>query len=52
MGKSLFCGEKVSTDESMVWQYIGKIGALVGGDVNPFGGDIGFELSGAFAGIV
>ncbi|KAJ7878186.1 hypothetical protein B0H13DRAFT_1892812 [Mycena leptocephala] len=33
-------------------QYIGKIGALVGGSANPFGGDIGFELSGAFAGIV
>ncbi|KAJ7211698.1 putative cytosine-purine permease [Mycena pura] len=36
---------------AQVW-YIGKIGALVGGSVNPFGGDIGFELAGAFAGIV
>ncbi|KAJ7618758.1 putative cytosine-purine permease [Roridomyces roridus] len=36
---------------AQVW-YIGKIGALVGGDANPFGGDIGFELAGAFAGIV
>ncbi|KAJ7124117.1 putative cytosine-purine permease [Mycena crocata] len=36
---------------AQVW-YIGKIGALVGGSANPFGGDIGFELSGAFAGIV
>ncbi|KAJ7207777.1 hypothetical protein B0H12DRAFT_1158715 [Mycena haematopus] len=34
-----------------VW-YIGKIGALVGGSANPFGGDIGFELAGTFAGIV
>ncbi|KAF7332980.1 Cytosine-purine permease [Mycena venus] len=36
---------------AQVW-YIGKIGALVGGKANPFGGDIGFELAGAFAGIV
>ncbi|KAJ6473017.1 permease for cytosine/purines, uracil, thiamine, allantoin-domain-containing protein [Mycena sanguinolenta] len=36
---------------AQVW-YIGKIGALVGGSANPFGGDIGFELAGAFAGIV
>ncbi|KAJ7815075.1 hypothetical protein B0H13DRAFT_2463399 [Mycena leptocephala] len=36
---------------AQIW-YIGKIGALVGGSANPFGGDIGFELSGAFAGIV
>ncbi|KAJ6622017.1 cytosine-purine permease [Mycena sp. CBHHK59/15] len=36
---------------AQVW-YIGKIGALVGGSANPFGGDIGFELSGAFAAIV
>ncbi|KAJ7745285.1 permease for cytosine/purines, uracil, thiamine, allantoin-domain-containing protein [Mycena metata] len=36
---------------AQVW-YIGKIGALVGGAVNPYGGDIGFELAGAFAGIV
>ncbi|KAJ7074881.1 putative cytosine-purine permease [Mycena belliarum] len=36
---------------AQVW-YIGKIGALVGGAANPFGGDIGFELAGAFAGIV
>lgn len=33
-------------------QYIGPIGKLVGGSVNPFGGDIGFELSGSFAAIV
>ncbi|KAJ7826615.1 putative cytosine-purine permease [Mycena olivaceomarginata] len=36
---------------AQIW-YIGKIGALVGGAANPFGGDIGFELAGAFAGIV
>ncbi|KAF7354538.1 Cytosine-purine permease [Mycena sanguinolenta] len=36
---------------AQVW-YIGKIGALVGGSANPFGGDIGFELAGTFAGIV
>ncbi|KAF7297718.1 Cytosine-purine permease [Mycena kentingensis (nom. inval.)] len=36
---------------AQVW-YIGRIGALVGGDVNPFGGDVGFELAGVFAGIV
>ncbi|KAF8169002.1 cytosine-purine permease [Mycena galopus ATCC 62051] len=36
---------------AQVW-YIGKIGALVGGSANPFGGDIGFESAGAFAGIV
>ncbi|KAJ7826594.1 hypothetical protein B0H14DRAFT_2817032 [Mycena olivaceomarginata] len=34
---------------AQIW-YIGKIGALVGGAANPFGGDIGFELAGAFAG--
>ncbi|KAF7318599.1 Cytosine-purine permease [Mycena chlorophos] len=36
---------------AQVW-YIGKIGALVGGSANPFGGDIGFELSASFAAVV
>ncbi|KAJ7062730.1 putative cytosine-purine permease [Mycena amicta] len=36
---------------AQIW-YIGKIGALVGGKANPFGGDIGFELAAAFASIV
>ncbi|KAJ7815069.1 hypothetical protein B0H13DRAFT_2463392 [Mycena leptocephala] len=39
-------------DGDEIW-YIGKIGALVGmgRNANPSGGDIGFELSGVFAGI-
>jgi hypothetical protein len=28
------------------------VGKLVGGDANPFGGDIGFELAAGFSGIV
>ncbi|KAL7416247.1 permease for cytosine/purines, uracil, thiamine, allantoin-domain-containing protein [Mrakia frigida] len=36
---------------SQVW-YIGPIGKLVGGDANPYGGDVGFILSGTFAAIV
>jgi purine-cytosine permease-like protein len=35
---------------AQIW-YIGKIGALVGGDADPFGGDIGFELALAFTAI-
>ncbi|KAL7414901.1 putative cytosine-purine permease [Mrakia frigida] len=36
---------------SQVW-YIGPIGKLVGGDANPYGGDVGFILAAAFAGVV
>ncbi|RSH85193.1 hypothetical protein EHS25_005000 [Saitozyma podzolica] len=35
---------------AQIW-YIGKIGALVGGDADPFGGDVGFELALAFTAI-
>ncbi|KAJ7884928.1 hypothetical protein B0H13DRAFT_1889764 [Mycena leptocephala] len=47
----VFVGRARDGDE--IW-YIGKIGALVGmgRSANPFGGDIGFELSGVFVGIV
>lgn len=35
---------------AQVW-FIGPLGKLVGGTADPFGGDIGFELAGAFAGL-
>ncbi|KAK7053655.1 cytosine-purine permease [Favolaschia claudopus] len=51
-GVALACGAVgAAMGMAQVW-YIGKIGALVGGSVNSFGGDIGFELSGAFAAVV
>ncbi|KAJ7062723.1 hypothetical protein C8F01DRAFT_1251536 [Mycena amicta] len=47
----LFGALGTAMDMAQIW-YIGKIGALVGGEANPFGGDIRFELAAAFASIV